>query len=546
MKILGFYHVCLTLIHYAFCSQLIKGIYCMNKKLISLLIVIFSIYYSPMIFAEKGKDKGKDKGTSCYVSGNPEYNEHKHQNNHQLGSDKIPYSTLAEVVADGICQHIHVLYSDTALDGGIILRDGQKLTGEKGKDGKLPIITNSTFATTFGMGVILAKNNEVKNLHFKDTQNSSIFGSFQIQPFEGKLKLDNVIITGANQAGLFNPGLGGVTANPSVLLVSIENIDISIKKSDIGQSNVGSIIIYSQGGHTDVAIKETNIHDQAQLSENHEQSPGITIIAVENSSITASLKKVKVDNIGSEFNSNSDGLVLLNQGTGHMSIEVDEYHFTNPDGGGKIGTSTGIEMGFFDSIGGGSFNGVVTNSVIEDAWFTGIQVLDQLSGGNNTLTAEIRNNKIKNCAEGISGGVVASPNSSMFLDITDNVIDSPKDRGEGRQLGGGISIGAYHGDVDIVEAYLENNVIVNAETIGLAFALFNATANSILLDAGLGELGSAGQNSIVDSGVFDISSDGVAVSAAGNWWGSEAGPASINEVNGGTIDITPFLLANPK
>ncbi len=272
----------------------------MDKKLIVCLIVIFSVYYSPLTLA--GKDKGKDKGTSCYVSGNPDYkdhkhkgHEHKHPNKHPLGSDKNPYSSLAEVEADEVCQHIHVLYSDTALDGGITLRDGQKLTGEKGKHGKhsqLPIITNSTFATSFGVGVILARDNEVKHLHIKDTQNTSILGEFQIQPFGGKQKLDDILITGANQAGLFDPALGGVNANPSVQLGSIEDIEISIKKSDIGQSNVGSILIYSLGGHADVKITDSNIHDQAQLSENYEQSPGVFILALENSSITASIKNV--------------------------------------------------------------------------------------------------------------------------------------------------------------------------------------------------------------------------------------------------------------
>ena len=516
------------------------------------LIVIFSVYYSPLTFADKGKAKGKDKGESCYVSGNPDYKEHKHNehehvqsNKHQLGSNKNPYSSLAEVEADDVCKHIHVLYSDTALDGGITLRDGQKLTGEKGKHGKnskyikLPIITNSTFATSFGAGVILAKDNEVKHLHFKDTQNSSIVGSFQFQPFGGKQKLDNVLITGANQAGLFDPALGGFNANPSVLLASFEDMDISIKKSDIGQSNVGSIIISSFGGDTDVTIKETNIHDQAQLSENYEQSPGIMIIALENSSITASLKNVKVDNIGSEFISNSDGLLFLNQGTGNMSVEVGGYQFTNPDKGGHSGTSTGIEMGFFGSSGGGTFTAVVKNSTIEGAFAAGIQVLDMFSYGSNTLNVSLQDNEISEIdGSGIQVLAAATPYSNLSVNISNNTVTDSSSSG--------FLANMWDGPLDSVNIMFEGNTFENSSQFGMYFWLEpSAVVNNLEFDAGLGVLGSNGMNRIINSGI-DINADGAHISAGNNWWGSNTGPAAVGEENGGSVDYTPFLLVDPK
>jgi hypothetical protein len=68
----------------------------------------------------------------------------------------------------------------------------------------------------------------------------------------------------------------------------------------------------------------------------------------------------------------------------------------------------------------------------------------------------------------------------------------------------------------------------------------------VRLDAGLGDLGSAGQNRIIGTVGTDILSDGMPVSAANNWWGSESGPGSVVELNGGTVDVDPILTTDPN
>ncbi|KGJ99057.1 hypothetical protein [Thalassotalea sp. ND16A] len=475
---------------------------------------------------------------NCYVSG--DINQSKL--NQPYGSKQNPYGSLLEVQADPECEVINVLYSETLLDGGIVLKDGQRLEGNKGKNGALPVITNTTAALN-GFGIILAIDNSIKHIHVKDTLTSGILGSYLVQPVGGDLKIQNTLVTGANQSAGFSPF---AQAWASVGIVSEADMNLVIENSEIGEADAPSVGIIQLVGHAEVQISHTKVRDQGHLPGGSNVSSGITVIAANNSSVDVLINNTSVSNIGHDTLSNSDGLLLLNQGSGAMTVLVDGYRYSNPDDGGKIGTSTGIEMGFFDSTGGGSFSGIVTNSIIEDAWHAGIQVLDQFSGGSNTLTVEIRDNKIKNCAQGIQGFMDATPNSSMFLNITDNVIDSPTDRGEGRELGGGIYIGLSRAVLDVAEVFMENNLIVNSETTGLEFSLFNATANSILLDSGLGGLGSAGQNRIINSGVFDISADGVSVSAAGNWWGSDTGPAFLNELNGGTINVTPFLTADPN
>ena len=91
----------------------------------------------------------------------------------------------------------------------------------------------------------------------------------------------------------------------------------------------------------------------------------------------------------------------------------------------------------------------------------------------------------------------------------------------------------------------------------------NAADNDIL-DAseygiwlgGLGEVGSAdidlggggqseGGNRVVGSGVAEARVDGLSVTAQGNWWGNADGPR-VEELNGGTLDVEPFLKSDPR
>ncbi len=62
----------------------------------------------------------------CYVIGDTSGN----KLSKALGSNQNPYGSLADVEADDSCQRINVLYSEVPLDGGIALRDGQRLRGE--------------------------------------------------------------------------------------------------------------------------------------------------------------------------------------------------------------------------------------------------------------------------------------------------------------------------------------------------------------------------------------------------------------------------------
>ncbi|NNF66485.1 MAG: hypothetical protein HKM98_03145 [Gammaproteobacteria bacterium] len=435
---------------------------------------------------------------------------------------------------------ITVLHSGTPLDGGIVLSDAQRLEGKKGPGGELPVITNTTTQHQ-GYGVVLARNNRLKHLHIQDTQNSGIVGSFSLQPIGGELLIQSILVTGANQsAQIIGPG---PFFAPSIGLASAADIDITIKNSEVGEANVSSIGISQVNGHADVHINNTVVRDQGEVSEDFQDvSPGIAISATNSSSVDLAIIDSTVHNIGGDVNSNSDGLLLLNQGSGAMNVIVDGYRYSNPDEGGYSGSSTGIEMGFFQSSGGGSFNGVVTNSVIEDAYRAGIQVLDQISGGGNALIAEVRDNQISGTWDGIQVFTDATPFSNMSVDISGNTIATANRFGCNCSFGISATVGS--GSTNVFDVRIEANTVLNTPGVGLLFGR-SGSVNSVQLDAGLGGLGSAGQNRIIGTVGVDILSDGMPVSAADNWWGSASGPLVVEELNGGTVDVDPFLTTDP-
>ena len=131
----------------------------------------------------------------------------------------------------------------------------------------------------------------------------------------------------------------------------------------------------------------------------------------------------------------------------------------------------------------------------------------------------------------------------MSVDIAGNTISTSNPFGCNCSYGISASVGS--GSTNVFDARIEANTVLNTQGIGLRFARFGSV-NSVQLDAGLGGLGSAGQNRIIGTVGADIWSDGMPVSAANNWWGSASGPASVVELNGGTVDVDPFLTIDPN
>lgn len=122
------------------------------------------------------------------------------------GSRHHPYNSLAVAEADTTWTTLIVLSSPFLLDGGITLRPGTRLIGEKSPvNGSLahdqPTITNSSDASNGGNGVIVKSGNvTIKNIYFKDTWASAI----QYNNADD-LNVSHVLATGWNQGELSAP-----------------------------------------------------------------------------------------------------------------------------------------------------------------------------------------------------------------------------------------------------------------------------------------------------------------------------------------------------
>lgn len=115
------------------------------------------------------------------------------------GTKDRPFGSLSQVQNNRNWKTVVIYYSSLPLDGGISLRDGQRIVG-KGLD--KPIITNSKNSTTNnGYGIIVENGSVcIKNIHVDSTQNSGINYDAAIN-----ITLTDVEVTNANQASLIVP-----------------------------------------------------------------------------------------------------------------------------------------------------------------------------------------------------------------------------------------------------------------------------------------------------------------------------------------------------
>src|SRR5258705_12390277 len=117
------------------------------------------------------------------------------------GSRSRPFATLEQVeAASQPGDTIRVLPSVRSLDGGIQLKDGQRLTGlgdsvtKATASGARPTITNTSATRYSGDAVRLANNNLVENIHIYAASRSGILGENAPRPeIPGNLTHNNII-----------------------------------------------------------------------------------------------------------------------------------------------------------------------------------------------------------------------------------------------------------------------------------------------------------------------------------------------------------------
>ena len=88
------------------------------------------------------------------------------------GTQSRPLASLKEAVncAD-VGATIRILFSDRALPGGVVLKDGQRLLGEVDRNGEW----RSRITAAEGDAIVLADSNEVAGLHIEVVDGAAVF-----------------------------------------------------------------------------------------------------------------------------------------------------------------------------------------------------------------------------------------------------------------------------------------------------------------------------------------------------------------------------------
>lgn len=159
------------------------------------------------------------------------------------GSKYKPYKSLALAQADTTWEILIVLCSPFILDGGITLRPGTKLIGEKSPvsgplSGNEPTITNSACIMNGGNGVVVSSGNAIiENLYFKDTWASAINYDNATN-----VSIKNVLITGHNQGSLLVP-IGNSWNDPVQGITSVEVAGIHGQNKNKGTTYLSHVKI---------------------------------------------------------------------------------------------------------------------------------------------------------------------------------------------------------------------------------------------------------------------------------------------------------------
>lgn len=181
-----------------------------------------------------------------------------------------PAGTLAQLErlsAPG--DQLFVLVGDVPLDGGITLKPGQQLIGVA-KDGRKPVITNTSLARTGGVGIQLASASQVSNVRVEASFASGIYGSNVTE-----VRIDKVDVSDANRGQAFTdfsyPSLPDAVSRPVphggiVLVHSEAAARVEITASTVTQAaGLGIASLVSGTAHVRLSVRGTRVEGGSRI-----------------------------------------------------------------------------------------------------------------------------------------------------------------------------------------------------------------------------------------------------------------------------------------
>ncbi len=502
------------------------------------------------------------------------------------GSRGRPFATLEQVEqASQPGDTIRVLPSTRPLDGGVQLKDNQRLVGDGDAvtkaqaGGARPTITNAGADRYHGDGVRLANNNVVENIHIDGASRAGIFGVNAARAQIRNNLITNNMIQGNDLRRLEQPWpkgfilyesqtnhFGGITllacgpAASSYCTIhaperpaAATTGEVVIAGNVIRDSNLeGIMLITDTGVAATFTVNDTVVRDLSQgLPDPLALTPpadivrsrAFTHIGLNRSRTDLTINRMHAENVSPPGRYAADGLVLLTGGDSPVvNAKVSQFTMLNPKMTGEINNGDSIEIQHR-----GSTNAVLNVDMsrldLRDPASANIKILEASNPTNGTYNLTVSDSVLtnNNPAGALDGQIRlsgASTSTKAFTLVVRNT----------RFVGMGGAIGILNpNNIETLTVMVENSSMSaftqppGAKPIAAVTWTHPAdkTIGKAILDLGGGPLGSRGRNRFVNNPWLDIQvthgnqKAPVQVDAANNYWGggapavAQAPPADI-------------------
>ena len=495
------------------------------------------------------------------------------------GSRDRPFATLEQVeTASRPGDTVRVMPATRPLDGGIQLKDGQRLIGlgdpvtKAAASGARPTVTNTNAARYQGDAIRLANYNVVENIHIDGATRAGIFGVNAARPeIRGTLITNNMIqgndlrrlerlwpegfVLYQSQGNHFGgitllacgPGASSYCAMHAPERPAAANFgEAVIAGNVIRDSNLEGIMLLTDTGAvgsftvTDTVVRDLSLNLPRPESFTPPvgivRSRAFTLIALNHSQVRLTMSRFHAENLSPAGNYATDGLVFLTGGDSPVvNARISDAAVLNPRMVGEVNNGDSIEIQHRGTT-NGILNIDMTRLDLRDPASANIKILEAANPTNGIYNLTLSDSVLTNTnpAGGLDGQIRLSgaSNGSKAFTLT---VRNTKFSG----FGGAIGI-LNANNLDTLKVLVENSSLSDftappgAKPIAAVTVTHPAdkTLGMAVIDLGGGSLGSRGRNRFVKNAGLDLSvsnaSAGTApiqVDAAGNYW--EGGPTDI-------------------
>ena len=483
------------------------------------------------------------------------------------GSKNRPFTSLDQVeAASAAGDTIYIMQSQGVLDGGIQLKDrqrliglGPKVTGANPNSARAKL-TNTSDARYDGDAIRLARNNVVENIHIDNSFRSAILGINAVgAQLRNNLMTDimavhdlfaieeewpNGYIIFASQTNHFGaitlvscgPGARSPVTNPDVQPMGYCKFldpaagtvpstgSVSISGNVIRDSNSdGMMLINDLGVVADFTVTDNIIKDLSQrlpdpssigITDHVVRSRGFTIIVIENSVSNLTLSRMVASNLSPLGTFAADGIVFLTSGLDPVSnADVSDVEISNPELSGDTSNGDSIEIQHR-----GSTNGILNVDIIRarlsDPASTNIKIIESANPENGTYNVTVTDSVLTNINGAgsedyqirFSGNARPAPAGTFTTKAIKVALKNVSISG----LGGGIgnSGTAFNNNVPTFHIKVEDSCLSELQKEAVFYRHGETrtigTDDGAVIDLGGGPLGSTGGNSFVNNGLVPV------------------------------------------